>query len=1396
MYTPRLLKPGRSATHGVLLCIVAVLFLAVAGCHDEQLTRMEDNQIKLHAMVAANAQQIATVSSQVHTGTEELRAGIQDLDEDTKQVAAGVQAAQEQQIELHNTIASGQEGLNERMTQLDKNQKALAGEVAGVAGVTSRTAADLATLADRHAAMFETIRANQLELTGGIETVVANQQRLDTGLSDLHDADKALAGDIAALADRQDTMFTTMQDYNGRLNEQLAALTAGHERLDGDLGNVHGLMQVLAADVAGIASEQTVLQTALQDQSNALTDKLTIAEQDRQDLRAGIERVTNTTSGTAADVTAMAAGQAALRETIGDNHEEVTGRVESLSQNQQNLQADLGTLDGKVERMASDSAAAASSLEEKVAVTRDVLTGQIAASIRNQQEIQTSVQDLDAKAQNLAKSLDGMSSEQKSFRKAMAGNHDAVMATMAGLSGEQMAMRKNLNSLHDKADTARADTAAAQKAIAKAMENHQKALASQGAKLAESQQAMRSQLDVLTATTGQLGIDVLALASGQTDLQSMMQANVAGLNDRADRLAADLGSLAERQTALGRQIEAGNEALVTQVSTVAGNQQHLKTGLQSLDGRMGRVSADVAAVATAQQKSHEALTARNDEIAGRLARAAERQQAVEGSLDVLVATSGQTAMDVIELADGQAQLRQSVAAGNEAIAGHAATLADSQQTIHKGIQTLDQIARRTAEDILTMATAHDVLHNTLAVYREETGIHLTALADQQSFLQEQVDTLTATAGQTNLDVIALHDRQAELAKAVEAGAADLSERTDALTTEVRNVTAGQDAMTAQMSTVASNQQVLRNDIGTIDEKAEMMAAGQQTTQAQLDVLTATAGQTSLDVIALHDRQAELTKAVEAGAADLNKRTDNLTTEVRNVAAGQDAMTAQMSTVASNQQVLRNDLGTIDKKAETMAAGLGQLASGQTSLYQAVNSLDEAADQRIAKIAVGQETTQAQLDVLTATAGQTSLDVITMHDRQAELAKAVEAGAAELNKRTDDLTSEVRNVAAGQEAITAHVSTVAANQQVLRNDIGTVEGEAERMTAGLDRLASEQASLHQALNEQTDQVARVAAGQQATQTQIDVLTATAGQTSLDVIAMQDRQAELARTVQTSTEDLGKRTDKLAAELSAVVAGQGAMAAALDQHDEAVSTKVARMTDSQKKMQGALDVVIGTTGQTAKDVLEVAARQEDVRTAVRDYAEAADGRAARLSENQQAIQNNLDIITATAGQVALDVIALGNRQEALEQAVQANRRVFAEKLADLSEDRQGWRQQLDTAQARVETMAKNVTTLEERIGVVRDAVQTALDDVTKLVDTTGQERAQFEARISQEMQAMVEAVAQLRQMQDLLQKQMIQVHKSTESQTEDLKAAIEQIGQPAAEVQVSDAAKVEAAAQTGE
>jgi hypothetical protein len=275
------------------------------------------------------------------------------------------------------------------------------------------------------------------------------------------------------------------------------------------------------------------------------------------------------------------------------------------------------------------------------------------------------------------------------------------------------------------------------------------------------------------------------------------------------------------------------------------------------------------------------------------------------------------------------------------------------------------------------------------------------------------------------------------------------------------------------------------------------------------------------------------------------------------------------------------------------------------------------------------------------------------------------------------------------------------------------------------------------------------------------------------------------------------NQLATELSAVVAGQSAMAAALARHSETVTTQVTKVAATQQQMQSGLDVLVGTTGQTALDVLQMASRQERLDANLQGYTEAADRRTAQLTDNQQAIQNNLDILTATAGQVALDVIALSNTQATLERAVQANRQEFTAKLSAMADDRQNWRERLDASQARVEALAEGVGAIEKRMGTLKSAVQTSLTDVASLVDTSGQERVQFEAKVSQDMQALVEAVSQLRQMQTTLHEQMTQVRKTTSNQAEDLKAAIEEIKEPPAELKVSDATgTVKPAAQTGD
>jgi signal transduction histidine kinase len=52
-------------------------------------------------------------------------------------------------------------------------------------------------------------------------------------------------------------------------------------------------------------------------------------------------------------------------------------------------------------------------------------------------------------------------------------------------------------------------------------------------------------------------------------------------------------------------------------------------------------------------------------------------------------------------------------------------------------------------------------------------------------------------------------------------------------------------------------------------------------------------------------------------------------------------------------------------------------------------------------------------------------------------------------------------------------------------------------------------------------------------------------------------------------------------------------------------------------------------------------------------------------------------------------------------------------------------------------------------------------------------QFEAKVSQDIQAVIDSLAQLRQTQSLLQEQITQVQRSTQGQADSIRSAIEQM-----------------------
>jgi chromosome segregation ATPase len=792
----------------------------------------------------------------------------------------------------------------------------------------------------------------------------------------------------------------------------------------------------------------------------------------------------------------MAAAQTAMQQSLNGNHDQVAGRLAGLAESQQRLQTDVDSLNAKTDKAVADSDAAVSSLHETLRVSRDVVTGQMAASLQNQQAIQTAVQDLHGKTDGLTANLAAVSAEQTAVRETSGTHHDAILTAMA---------------------------------------SDQKAL----------QETTRSNQEALVGRLGDL-------SKHQADLLSELNA----LNGKADAVSTELSAAAQRQSTLQQTVGTGNEALAAHATTVAENHQNLRTAVADLDAKTRQVSADLAAIASVQDGFCQTQQSHNETMTTRTAGLAEGQQALRGQVDLLTATTSQTALSMLTLNNGQATFQQTMQAGmnglheradqtavnvkgmvelnsgmSQSLAAQAATLADNQQTMKSDLTRMAGIVDRAYADLTAVSLAQDTLQNTLASRSDEISGRVARIDGNQKELAESLNILTATASQTALDVMGLAT-----------GHADLH----------RSIKAGNDAVLTRTATLAENQ-------GTLG--------------SQLDILTATTSQTAADVIGVTDRHNGLARAVQNHS---------------------DSTDSQMATITENQQTLGS-----------------------------------------------------QLDILNATTSQTAADVIGMSDRQSVLAKAV-------------------------------------------------------------RNHSDSAG---------NQMAKLAEGNQQVQSGLDVLTATAGQTAMDVIAVTNRQDALAK-------------------------------------------------------------------------------------AIRSHDESTNGRIATLDGNQQKMQSGLDAVTATAGQTVRDIASLNETQAKSEQTAQAGRGEVVAKLGEIAQSQQGWLQRFDAAQARIQSMADGIATLDQQLGNLQGVLQTGVQNTTTLLDANGQQRQQFEAKIAQDVQAMIDAISQLRQTQAQLQEQMSQVQKSTQSQTDTLKTTIEQLKaapqQLPIEVKVSDAAKpVEpAVVQTGE
>ena len=190
------LDTRRSVTIAILFGALLAITFGAAGCGD-QMARMQQNQVKLQAMVAANARELATLSSQIHVSQGRIEDGFASLEQNIQNTDARVATVQNEQAQLRQTVVSNDQNMNAKLAQLADNQASLRDGIAHVADIAQRTNATVGTVARDQATLHQLVQSHRKELVESITAVANNQQQTHAGIHQLQQADQNLANLIA-----------------------------------------------------------------------------------------------------------------------------------------------------------------------------------------------------------------------------------------------------------------------------------------------------------------------------------------------------------------------------------------------------------------------------------------------------------------------------------------------------------------------------------------------------------------------------------------------------------------------------------------------------------------------------------------------------------------------------------------------------------------------------------------------------------------------------------------------------------------------------------------------------------------------------------------------------------------------------------------------------------------------------------------------------------------------------------------------------------------------------------------------------------------------------------------------------------------------------------------------
>ncbi|MDX9878045.1 MAG: hypothetical protein RBS72_10850, partial [Sedimentisphaerales bacterium] len=546
---------------------------------------------------------------------------------------------------------------------------------------------------------------------------------LQSGLSGLEEKASQMVAEQSGLKEG-------IRSTNEKLSGRIEALSDHQQTLQATVQSLDEKANHVAEEITALAAEQAKVGETLQCHTEAVTAQIAGLGASQGQLDADVESLRKLTQDLVSSVTDVSSGQAALHQSLRDDTQGLTDNIRAVEQNQKILQSGLSGLEEKASQMVAEQ----SGLKEGIRSRNEELGGRMMALLQNQLTLQGDVRNVGEKASQLASDFAGVAAEQVAIKEALQAHAEVSDSQMTALAAGQGELSVGLANLHELTRTVTDSTAN---------------ITSQQAVLHETAKTSNEKL------CGQLS----AISENQRTLCS----DVNGLHEKATQLVAGIDSVANEQLTVQRLVQDNKRELSETMTRAAHEQEAMGTILAQLQKTGQTVSENIVALAETQNALKETLNCVNQQLTGGLTTLLSNHGQLHSDVNSLRELAETAVGNVTNIAHEQGALHGTLQGGVDVIE-------QNQKTLQAEVNTVAEATRQAAATVTAMAAEQARLLEAIRAGNEELTGQIASLSENQ---QAGLDELNALTGRAASDLTVMNREQRRLAEAIQAGREDL-----------------------------------------------------------------------------------------------------------------------------------------------------------------------------------------------------------------------------------------------------------------------------------------------------------------------------------------------------------------------------------------------------------------------------------------------------------------------------------------------------------------------------------------------------------------------------------------------------------------------------------------------